>query len=94
MHKHRLLNIVTDLNEKLIHSDIEGSVTLQQFEDGEFGVNLTYFKNTCIKSRETLFIFEHHTTDEGMKIFGQMKNILTSERLITDERNCYVPNQS
>ena len=94
MHKHRLLNIVTDLNGKLIHSDIEGSVTLQQFEDGEFGVNLTYFKNTCIKSRETLFIFEHHTTDEGMKIFGQMKNILTNERLVTDERNSDVSNQT
>ncbi|MFQ3853680.1 hypothetical protein [Staphylococcus parequorum] len=94
MHKHRLLNIASDLNEKLIHSDIEGSVTLQQFEDGEFGVSLTYFENTCIKSHETLFIFEHYTTDEGMKTFGQMKYILTGERLVTDERNSDVSNQS
>ena len=94
MLKHRLLNIASDLNEKLIHSDIEASVTFQQFEDGEFGVNLTYFENTCIKSREAIFIFEHHTPDEGMKRFRQMKNILTSERLVTDERNSDIPNQT
>lgn len=94
MHKQRLLNIATYLNIKLAHSDIEGSVALRQFEDGEFGVSLTYFENTCIKSRETLFIFEHYTTDEGTKIFGQMKDILTGERLVTGERNSDVFNQA
>ncbi|WP_039067705.1 hypothetical protein [Staphylococcus shinii] len=92
MHKHRLLNIVTDLNIKLAHSDIEGHVIFKQFDGSEIGVAFTHFSDYYEKGYATLYIFDHHSISDAIVKFNEIKEVMSGERLITDERNSDVLN--
>lgn len=92
MHKHRLLNIVTDLNIKLAHSDIEGHVIFKQFDGSELGVAFTHFSDYYEKGYATLYIFDHYSTSDAIFKFNEIKEVMSGERLITDERNSDVLN--
>lgn len=94
MHKHRLLNIVTDLNIKLAHSDIEGHVIFKQFDGAELGVAFTHFSDYYEKGYASMYIFDHHTVVEAIEIFNDIKQVMVGERLVTDERNSDLSNQA
>lgn len=94
MYKHRLLNIATDLNIKLAHSDIEGHVMFKQFDDGELGVCFTHFSDYYRGGWKSLHIFDHHTVVEALEIFNDIKQVMAGERLVTDERNSDISNQT
>lgn len=94
MQKHRLLNILTDLNIKLAHSDIEGHVMFKQFDGGELGVCFTHFSDYYEKGYASMYIFNHNTVVEALETFNDIKLVITGERLVTDERNSDVSNQS
>lgn len=94
MQKHRLLNILTDLNIKLAHSDIEGHVMFKQFDDGELGICFTHFSDYYSGGWSSLHIFDHQSENDALTIFNHMKDVLACERLVTDERNSNVSNQT
>ncbi|WP_436958478.1 hypothetical protein [Staphylococcus succinus] len=94
MHKHRLLNILTDLNIKLAHSDIEAHVLFKQFDDGQLGIAFTHYSDYYLKNEESLYIFDWHEKEVALEIFNHIKEVMIGERLVTDERNSDVSNQS
>lgn len=94
MQKHRLLNILTDLNIKLAHSDIEGHVIFKQFDGGELGICFTHFSDYYVGGWKSLHIFEHYSENDALQTFNEIKEVISGERLITDERNSNVLNQT
>jgi len=94
MHKHRLLNVLTDLNIKLAHSDIEADVEFKKFDDSQLGICFTHFSDYYEYHKESLCIFEWYTEEFALEIFNQIKQVMTGERLVTDEGNSNVSNQT
>ncbi|MDW3983156.1 hypothetical protein QI298_09985 [Staphylococcus saprophyticus] len=90
MQKHRLLNILRDLNIKLAHSDIEAHVMFKQFDDGELGICFTHFSDYYEKGYASMYIFNHNTVVEALETFNDIKLVITGERLVTDERSDHI----
>ena len=94
MNKHRLLNILTDLNIKLAHSDIEARILFNKFDDGQLGIAFTHFSDYYEDDARSLHIFEHHDKETALNTFNHIKEVLAGERLVTDERNSDLSTQS
>lgn len=94
MQKHKLLYIAKNLNHQLAHSDIEAHVLVKKFDDGELGICFTHYSDYYEDNYKSLYIFEWHGEVEALEISNHMIDVMTGERLVTDERNSNVSNQT
>jgi (2Fe-2S) ferredoxin len=92
MNKQRLLNMAYDLNIKLAYSDIEGEVVFKQFEDESLGIAFTHFSDYYKEGCAFLDIFDWYKTVDAEQLFTAIKEVMTGERLVTDETDSHLPN--
>ena len=85
MDKTRLVNMATDLLIKQIYSDLECSVSNWLFDDGTYSVQLTHFDDRYPNGNKTLRIYEWESDEQILSTFEKMKDVITGERLITNE---------
>ena len=85
MDKTRLVNMATDLLIKQIYSDLECSVSNWLFDDGTYSVQLRHFDDRYPNGNKTLRIYEWESDEQILSTFEKMKDVITGERLITNE---------
>ncbi|SNV75458.1 Uncharacterised protein [Staphylococcus simiae] len=84
--KHTLLRIANELNELLLHSDIEAWCQFKKRDDGSVTVDFTHFDDSYRHSNKSLMIYPHHSDEEAQEVYEQMKLVIAGEELI-DETN-------
>ena len=87
MDKTRLVNLANDLIIKQIYSGLECSVSNWLFDDGTYSVQLTHFDDRYPNGNRTLRIYEWESDEQILSTFEKMKDVITGERLITNEWN-------
>ena len=85
MDKTRLVNLANDLIIKQIYSGLECSVSNWLFDDGTYSVQLTHFDDRYPNGNRTLRIYEWESDEQILSTFEKMKDVITGERLITNE---------
>lgn len=85
MDKSRLVNLATDLLIKVAHSDSEMNLEVRNFDGGELGIVLYHFDDRYKSKCEYLPIYHWQDDEDIIARFEHMKDVITGERLITDE---------
>ncbi|HDD0311569.1 TPA: hypothetical protein O9445_002094 [Staphylococcus aureus] len=80
----KLLKIANELNELILHLDIEAWCRFTKYEGGSVSVELTHFDDRYRHENKSLMIFSNRSDEEVQKAYEQMKRVITGEALIDE----------
>lgn len=82
--KHKLLKIANELNELLLHSDVNGYIEFHRFKDRNIAVKLTHINKSYEYNNKNITIYNFEDEEDVLEKVKKIKRVIAGEELINE----------